>query len=77
MTLAIDGLRAAITSGASAFTINGQDVQNYPQLPEMEDVQSLSVSAAQLVDIISKQNISFNTRKSANFNRYSFTTDWE
>lgn len=64
MTLAIDGLRAAITSGASAFTINGQDVQNYPQLPEMEDVQSLSVSAAQLVDIISQTKISASTQES-------------
>ena len=58
LMLAVDGLRANITSGASAFTINGQDVRNYPQLPEMDDVQSLSVSAAQLIDIISQTKIS-------------------
>ncbi|MFK8247810.1 DNA polymerase III subunit beta, partial [Leuconostoc mesenteroides] len=55
---------ATITSGASSFTINGQDVQNYPQLPEMDDVQSLSVSAAQLVDIISQTKISASTQES-------------
>ena len=62
--LAVDGLRANITSGASAFTINGQDVRNYPQLPEMDDVQSLSVSAAQLIDIISQTKISASTQES-------------
>lgn len=64
MTLNVEGLRATITSGASSFTINGQDVQNYPQLPEMDDVQSLSVSAAQLVDIISQTKISASTQES-------------
>ena len=64
LTLAVDGLRASITSGASAFTINGQDVRNYPQLPELDDVQSLSVSAAQLVDIISQTKISASTQES-------------
>ncbi|GMA69901.1 DNA polymerase III subunit beta [Leuconostoc litchii] len=64
MTLTVEGLRATITSGASSFTINGQDVQNYPQLPEMDDVQSLSVSAAQLVDIISQTKISASTQES-------------
>nr|MWN21807.1 hypothetical protein [Leuconostoc lactis] len=46
------------------FTINGQDVRNYPQLPELDDVQSLSVSAAQLVDIISQTKISASTQES-------------
>ncbi|MBZ6003960.1 DNA polymerase III subunit beta [Leuconostoc gelidum subsp. aenigmaticum] len=64
MTLSVDGVRASITSGASDFTINGQDVHNYPQLPEMDDVQSLSVSAAQLVDIISQTKISASTQES-------------
>lgn len=64
LTLSVDGLRASITSGASAFTINGQDIRNYPQLPEMDDVQSLSVSAAQLVDIISQTKISASTQES-------------
>lgn len=64
MTLAVDGVRAHITSGASDFTINGQDVRNYPQLPEMTDVQTLSVSAAQLVDIISQTKISASTQES-------------
>ncbi|CDX63858.1 DNA polymerase III, beta subunit [Leuconostoc citreum] len=64
LMLAVDGLRANITSGASAFTINGQDVRNYPQLPEMDDVQSLSVSAAQLIDIISQTKISASTQES-------------
>ncbi|KAA8324576.1 DNA polymerase III subunit beta [Leuconostoc carnosum] len=64
MTLAVEGVRASITSGASDFTINGQDVRNYPQLPEMDDVQSLSVSAAQLIDIISQTKISASTQES-------------
>ena len=64
MTLSVDGVRASITSGASDFTINGQDVHNYPQLPEMDDVQSLSVSAAQLVDIISQTKISASIQES-------------
>ena len=64
MTLSVDGVRASITSGASDFTINGQDAHNYPQLPEMDDVQSLSVSAAQLVDIISQTKISASTQES-------------
>lgn len=64
LMLAVDGLRVNITSGASAFTINGQDVRNYPQLPEMDDVQSLSVSAAQLIDIISQTKISASTQES-------------
>ena len=64
LMLAVDGLRANITSGASAFTINGQDVRNYPQLPEMDDVQSLSVSAAQLIDIISQTKISASKQES-------------
>ncbi|WP_349533576.1 DNA polymerase III subunit beta [Leuconostoc citreum] len=64
LMLDVDGLRANITSGASAFTINGQDVRNYPQLPEMDDVQSLSVSAAQLIDIISQTKISASTQES-------------
>lgn len=62
--LKLEGLRAAITSGASSFTINGQDIQNYPQLPEVEDAESLSVSAAQLTDIISQTIISASTQES-------------
>ncbi|MEX0392278.1 DNA polymerase III subunit beta [Leuconostoc sp. MS02] len=64
LSVSVDGVRASITSGASDFTINGQDVRNYPQLPELDDVQSLSVSAAQLVDIISQTKISASTQES-------------
>ncbi|CAH1856901.1 DNA polymerase III subunit beta [Convivina intestini] len=64
LTLSTEGLRALITSGSASFNINGQDVQNYPHLPEMEDIQSLKVSAAQLNELISQTKISASTQES-------------
>ncbi|MDF7627043.1 DNA polymerase III subunit beta [Leuconostocaceae bacterium ESL0723] len=64
MQITVEGMQALITSGSAAFKINGQDIQNYPQLPTMEDAQTLKVSAAQLSDIISQTKISASTQES-------------
>ncbi|CAK8054296.1 DNA polymerase III subunit beta [Eupransor demetentiae] len=64
LQIELDGMRALITSGSASFNINGQDIHNYPQLPEMEDAQSLKVSAAQLIELIAQTKISASTQES-------------
>ncbi|MDF7637559.1 DNA polymerase III subunit beta [Leuconostocaceae bacterium ESL0958] len=62
--LTVEGLQAVITSGTASFKINGQPVSSYPKLPELEEEQSLKISAAQLVDIIAQTKISASTQES-------------
>ncbi|MCM0582435.1 DNA polymerase III subunit beta [Weissella diestrammenae] len=46
------GLEAKITSGSAEFDIHGQDVNNYPHLPEVDIQNNLILPASTLIEVI-------------------------
>lgn len=59
-----DGLGAQITSGSAAFTINGQDANNYPRLPEIETTDTVKLAGDVLKEIISQTVIAVSSQES-------------
>lgn len=65
MTVAVkDGFQTEITSGTAAFNINGQDVNNYPHLPEVDAEDSVVLSGAVFKELISQTVIAVSTQES-------------
>lgn len=50
--------KALITSGKTSYTLNGQDIQNYPKLPVIENAKQITVSASQFIDVIKQTTLS-------------------
>lgn len=59
-----DGFQAQITSGSAAFTINGQDANNYPHLPEIETKDGVSLAGDVLKEIIGQTVLAVSTQES-------------
>lgn len=59
-----DGFQAEITSGQAAFTINGQDANNYPHLPELEAQDAITLNADVFKEIISQTVLAVSTQES-------------
>ncbi|MFT8469978.1 DNA polymerase III subunit beta [Oenococcus sp.] len=50
--IATEGSQIKIVAGKSEFMVSGQSADNYPQLPRIDDLDSISLSSKQLIDII-------------------------
>lgn len=59
-----DGFQTQITSGSAAFTINGQDANNYPHLPEIEATDGVKLAGDVLHEIISQTVLAVSTQES-------------
>lgn len=65
VTIAVtDGFQTQITSGSAAFTINGQDANNYPHLPEIETTDGVQLAGDVLREIISQTVLAVSTQES-------------
>lgn len=51
-----DSFQTKITAGKSEFNLSGNDPDQYPLLPEVNDEESLVISASVLKDVISQTN---------------------
>ncbi|CAH0417867.1 DNA polymerase III subunit beta [Periweissella ghanensis] len=58
------GFQTKITSGSASFTINGLDANTYPNLPEIEATNSVTLSAETLREIISETVIAVSNQES-------------
>lgn len=59
-----EGGQARITSGTAEFTINGQDANNYPHLPEMEQTDGIELTAELLAEVIDQTRIAVSKQES-------------
>lgn len=59
-----DGFQAKISSGNAEFKINGQDANNYPHLPEIENATTIAVPADLLRDVIEQTRIAVSKQES-------------
>ncbi|MBS5391825.1 MAG: DNA polymerase III subunit beta, partial [Lacticaseibacillus rhamnosus] len=59
-----DNFQTVITSGASEFTIRGEDANNYPRLPEITADEALSVPADVLRQLINQTVIAVSNQES-------------
>lgn len=59
-----NGYQARITSGTAEFTINGQDVTNYPHLPEVESDNTVELAADILREVIEQTRIAVSKQES-------------
>ncbi|WP_461240081.1 DNA polymerase III subunit beta [Paucilactobacillus sp. N302-9] len=59
-----DGFQAEITSGSASFTINGQDANNYPHLPEIEAADAITLNADVFKEIIGQTVLAVSTQES-------------
>ena len=59
-----DNFQTVITSGASEFTIRGEDANNYPRLPEITADEALTVPADVLRQLINQTVIAVSTQES-------------
>ncbi|SYW11184.1 DNA polymerase III subunit beta [Oenococcus oeni] len=50
--ISTEGSQIAIVGGSSDFTVAGQSADNYPQLPRLDDANTINISSSELVDII-------------------------
>lgn len=59
-----EGFQAKITSGDVEFTINGQDAENYPHLPEIEAQSTVTLAGDMLKEVIEQTKIAVSTQES-------------
>lgn len=59
-----DGFQAKILSGNAEFTINGQDANNYPHLPEIKSASTIDIPADILRDVIEQTRIAVSKQES-------------
>lgn len=59
-----DGFQAQITSGSASFTINGQDAENYPRLPEIETTDTVKLAGDVFKEIIGQTVIAVSNQES-------------
>ena len=59
-----DGFQAQITSGSASFTINGQDAENYPRLPEIETTDTVKLAGDLFKEIIGQTVIAVSNQES-------------
>lgn len=59
-----DGFQTQITSGTAAFTINGQDANNYPHLPEIDGDNTISLAGDVLKEVIGQTVLAVSTQES-------------
>ncbi len=52
--ISTEGSQIKIVGGKSDFTVSGQSADNYPQLPRLDDANTIAISAVQLTDIINE-----------------------
>lgn len=65
VTIAVsDGFQAQITSGSASFTINGQDAENYPRLPEIETTDTVKLAGDLFKEIIGQTVIAVSNQES-------------
>lgn len=59
-----NGLQVRITSGTAEFTINGQDANNYPHLPEVESENTVELASDILREVIDQTRIAVSKQES-------------
>lgn len=59
-----NGLQVRITSGTAEFTINGQDANNYPRLPEVESENTVELASDMLREVIDQTRIAVSKQES-------------
>ena len=59
-----NGLQVRITSGPAEFTINGQDANNYPHLPEVESENTVELASDMLREVIDQTRIAVSKQES-------------
>ena len=59
-----NGLQVWITSGTAEFTINGQDANNYPHLPEVESENTVELASDMLREVIDQTRIAVSKQES-------------
>lgn len=59
-----NGLQVRITSGTAEFTINGQDANNYPHLPEVESENTIELASDMLREVIDQTRIAVSKQES-------------
>lgn len=59
-----NGLQVRITSGTAEFTINGQDANNYPHLPEVESENTVELVSDMLREVIDQTRIAVSKQES-------------
>ena len=59
-----NGLQVRITSGTAEFTINGQDANNYPHLPEVESEKTVELASDMLREVIDQTRIAVSKQES-------------
>ena len=52
-----DGFQAVITSGTAEFTVNGQDANNFPHLPEVDGTSQVMIAPDILREVIEQTRI--------------------
>ncbi|OIK58071.1 DNA polymerase III subunit beta [Oenococcus oeni] len=50
--ISTEGSQIAIVGGSSDFTVAGQSADNYPQLPRLDDANTINIPSSELIDII-------------------------
>lgn len=65
VTIAVtEGFQAQIISGTAEFTINGQDADNYPHLPEIDSEASFKLAPDLFADVIRQTQIAVSHQES-------------
>lgn len=59
-----NGLQVRITSGTAEFTINSQDANNYPHLPEVESENTVELASDMLREVIDQTRIAVSKQES-------------
>lgn len=59
-----NGLQVRIISGTAEFTINGQDANNYPHLPEVESENTVELASDMLREVIDQTRIAVSKQES-------------
>ncbi|MDM8219096.1 DNA polymerase III subunit beta [Limosilactobacillus mucosae] len=59
-----NGLQVRIMSGTAEFTINGQDANNYPHLPEVESENTVELASDMLREVIDQTRIAVSKQES-------------
>ena len=59
-----NGLQVRITSGTAEFTINGQDANKYPHLPEVESENTVELASDMLREVIDQTRIAVSKQES-------------
>ncbi|WP_304251851.1 DNA polymerase III subunit beta, partial [Limosilactobacillus gastricus] len=59
-----DGFQAVITSGTAEFTVNGQDANNFPHLPEVDGTSQVMIAPDILREVIEQTRIAVSKQES-------------